>query len=582
MAAPWGFFVLIAFWLPWKAAISQDTGLAPESPEVQAIIQKGAEFLRRAVLNGLPPEAPPPSAPGGAQGLPGNPMSTYGGDSSWGPEMLAALVCFHATGSENDPAVAKVVAKSIGKIDGKQLMFHGDGAIDIPISIIFLSEVNLDRHRSQVQAAMQFLLDNQLSNGAWNRLSTTTESLGEDGKIRNSVSDAPNAVQNDLADLEATQFVVYSLWYAKQAGIPYPQESLIKATRWLLRTKNQQPNVGRWAPSTALGGVKNKGDVRNSRDMARVSALIACADALGLKLTDSRVGDELPTAFRLAPKGDDASSTSLVGLQAEIRTAISTFEREFTPKLPFNDALQRAYALYSFERMHAFRDHNLNRSLMRKVPWYGTIVKTAKDSQSGDGSFGSGAARFSDTALMCLALQRGLRFRPANEGLLNGGRGLPGDSSAVSIRGNRVISLHLDEIKKAIADIFSADDDRIWDLLEGSESPLLSNDQAVAAQQMAAVRRALTADDYLQRRKAIRVLAREHNLDNAPLLIYALSDPDREVVIFAEEGLRRISRRLDSPSIRENASDEERARVIEGWKKWYRNLRPDAIFIHGA
>src|SRR5204863_5072818 len=116
-------------------------------------------------------------------------------------------------------------------------------------------------------------------------------------------------------------------------------------------------------------------------------------------------------------------------------------------------------------------------------------------------------------------------------------------------------------------------------ILEQSTGSLLDSTPENRAAQLAKLRTTLIDGNFSERRSAIKVLATDDNLDNAPLLIFALSDPDMEVVRGAEAGLRRISRRLASAEIPENSSKEDRDKRIETWKTWYRNLRPDAIFL---
>ena len=71
-------------------------------------------------------------------------------------------------------------------------------------------------------------------------------------------------------------------------------------------------------------------------------------------------------------------------------------------------------------------------------------------------------------------------------------------------------------------------------------------------------------------------LGRSRQLDNVPTLIYALTDPDSQVVTAAIDAWRYISRQpRGSPG---TIIDDELGRkaAIDYWKKWYLTIRPQA------
>ncbi len=70
--------------------------------------------------------------------------------------------------------------------------------------------------------------------------------------------------------------------------------------------------------------------------------------------------------------------------------------------------------------------------------------------------------------------------------------------------------------------------------------------------------------------------AKRADLDNVPALIYALTDPDREVVIEARKALERISRNPVGYGPKDDYNEEQRRNAVEKWKAWYLSLRPDA------
>jgi len=77
---------------------------------------------------------------------------------------------------------------------------------------------------------------------------------------------------------------------------------------------------------------------------------------------------------------------------------------------------------------------------------------------------------------------------------------------------------------------------------------------------------------------AVRALAKTRNFDNVPTLIYALTDPDRQVMCEARDALRRLSRRPGGFGLPDRPSESGRLAAIKAWKQWYLAVRPDAEF----
>jgi HEAT repeat protein len=108
---------------------------------------------------------------------------------------------------------------------------------------------------------------------------------------------------------------------------------------------------------------------------------------------------------------------------------------------------------------------------------------------------------------------------------------------------------------------------------------VLSKNPQERAQQAARLSRLLDSDNALARRLAARLLGRSEDLTMVPDLIYALTDNDSEVPKLAEEGLRLLSRHLNTVHLKQNPTDEQKAAAVRYWKQWYLGLRPDFVFI---
>jgi HEAT repeat protein len=106
----------------------------------------------------------------------------------------------------------------------------------------------------------------------------------------------------------------------------------------------------------------------------------------------------------------------------------------------------------------------------------------------------------------------------------------------------------------------------------------LEADEATLDRQAVRLRKLAGSPAPEARLAAVQALVRARDLDNVPTLIYALSDPDPEIVATALEGLRFVSRKfegLGGSSIRDEAS---RNAAIDRWKSWYLSVRPEATF----
>ena len=92
--------------------------------------------------------------------------------------------------------------------------------------------------------------------------------------------------------------------------------------------------------------------------------------------------------------------------------------------------------------------------------------------------------------------------------------------------------------------------------------------------------RGLISDrNYFKRLLAVQLLARQQEMDNVPALIYALGDPDLRICDAAHNGLRLISRKLDSIKLNGEPGYAEYQRLKEEWTEWFLRIRPGAVLL---
>ena len=68
-------------------------------------------------------------------------------------------------------------------------------------------------------------------------------------------------------------------------------------------------------------------------------------------------------------------------------------------------------------------------------------------------------------------------------------------------------------------------------------------------------------------------------MDNVPILIYALTDPDPRIMREAQAGLRLTSRKFDGLELPANPQKAEVEALVGRWKTWYKSVRPEAALI---
>jgi len=87
-----------------------------------------------------------------------------------------------------------------------------------------------------------------------------------------------------------------------------------------------------------------------------------------------------------------------------------------------------------------------------------------------------------------------------------------------------------------------------------------------------------TSGKALKELKNGRVRAQETK-KNLPALIYAMGDPDVRVCMEAHNGLRLVSRKIDSITVPEKPSLSDFQLAKERWVSWLLKLRPDAELL---
>jgi hypothetical protein len=166
------------------------------------------------------------------------------------------------------------------------------------------------------------------------------------------------------------------------------------------------------------------------------------------------------------------------------------------------------------------------------------------------------------------------------EGVLLGGMGLPKNTADIQEKDGKVVETPLaGTIEELVETIEKAEKPELERLAESQARWKLDSDVTKRSGEIAKLRAIVASGNFESRFLAVRALGRVRELDNVPLLIYALSDPDMRVVREADKGLRFVSRKLDGVGIPEEPKPRDAKNGIAAWKAWYQSVRPTAEFL---
>ena len=237
--------------------------------------------------------------------------------------------------------------------------------------------------------------------------------------------------------------------------------------------------------------------------------------------------------------------------------------------------------MYAFERHQSFKQAVGNKGFLIDN-WYDQIARHLLKTQNKTGGWHSRCGEACDTAFSVLFLIRSTRQSLIKAGYfgagtLVGGRGLPIGGGDLDLRMGRITT----RPRKGPADeLLGMMDDpnhpTFLAAIRGFEKLTEEADVELLNKHAARLHRLARGANADARIVAVKGLARSRNLDNAPTLIYALSDPDARVATAANDGLVALSRKTRGAGELGESGSEQRAAMIAQWKQWYLVIRPDA------
>lgn len=512
---------------------SQAQEFSPESPEVKALITKGLKFLE----------------------------SQY--DYRPGGEALVGLVYLKSGAPITHPRVQKAIEKireSLSKPDPFALV---DEMYTPCVELLFFTAADPKQFRSEIDQLLAYLITHQKPHGGWGYTNRPT------------------------GDTSMTQYAVLALWELSQIGIEVPVDVWERVANWLLRTQDPSGTFGYQGHDPGNFQRVAQRDLRHSMAVAGLGSVFICAHHLGLGGNAQRNTDISTALSRVEKEQGNKARRKLTSKvdASKVQAAQADGDQWMHANyaIPPSSGGYIHYFLYTLERYESFRE--LERGTVEeKYAWYDDGVRYLTRTQRPDGSWVSAANNVIDTAFATLFLLRSTQKSLGQAGLLAagtliGGRGLPKDLAGVQLRNGEIVAKPLSgPAEKLLSVLDNPADPAYLAAVEGFRELTLEADEATLSRQAVRLRKLAGGPEPEARLAAVHALARARDLDNVPILIYALSDPDPQVVATALEGLRFVSRKLGGLGDAPIRDEPTRRAAIERWKNWYRTVRPEATF----
>ncbi len=459
----------------------------------------------------------------------------------------------------------------------------------IGTSIIFLSEVSPVRDFGTIQTFVAELRRIQKPAGGW------------------------GYVNQQPGDISQTQYGVLGLWSAANVGVDAGLAPMEKVARFLVRVQDPKGGWGYQANDPGPGATKRivQFEVSHSLTAAGLGSLYVAADYLGFsKATEGDDKEdfeveyiELPPVFIPVIEDDEnakkrkkrkrvryRSKMAFSPMQAAMNDGSAWFDRLFR----YHVEGWQYYYMYALERCFSFREF-LSGHFEPEPDWYNGGVDFLASKQTAKGAFGRAGAEncgpYVGTAFGVLFLLRSTRDTiqrvTKNSGQYRGGYGLPDDASEVRLTSDfkvqaPKVTVAMDEIMQMLEGNDEETAQRFDDIVSHPDAYAIGEmDPKKSREFTQRMRRVLRSGSWQARILAARMLGRQGDLDNVPILIYALTDPDPRVVAEAWKGLRLTRRELFSDD-KEPPDPSDRAAIeeeVDRWKTWFRGIRPDAAFI---
>ena len=436
----------------------------------------------------------------------------------------------------------------------------------VGLGLLFLCELDTKKYAKNIQTYLAELYRRQRDFGSW-----TYDGSGS-------------------GDTSQSQYGVLALWMAHRHGFDEQEieQRLARACNWLIRTQDPAGGWGYHGRDPSTFNRLTQSGIRLSTTAAGLGSLYICGSVLGLGAAvdeSAPLPGDLPALVPVVERQAAKARTQAIDLMHYNRTQRDG-NRWVHAHYKIEQELWPYYCMYALERYYSFREIAEGRKDDSPF-WYNDGVGWLMLQQGSDGAFKVGQKLNSGTdaatafAILFLIRSTKKSLGGLNEGTLRGGIGLPSNESKMALYGGRIVSA---DVSKSLSDLLGALEDQetteLTDLIRFSRDlEIVVDDPDAYLTQIEELRRMASHTSYEVRHVAVRALAKTRDMDNAPTLIFALSDPDPRVALEAHEGLKFLSRKFEGFEMEADASPAQRSAAILKWKEWYQSIRPNARLL---
>jgi len=530
--------------------LDAQTTYTPDSPKVEAMVTSALKYLHTA-------------------------RGTDERNCLVALSIVQASKRYMAAVPDGDKFVNEVVKSVRRGVNGGGLLNHKE--VYYPcLALILLCEMDDVLYRPEIDKLIAAFEAQQLPNGGF-------------------------AYRNQTAwDTSQTQFVALAYFVARQHRLNVSVESSKRILEFMMAVQNNR--TWTYSPSDRQN--------RISIHAACSGTVYLLSDLLQLQPRVKKVGkrriqgfgEELPPSISIfipetSPDGssDDQGQWRGEGPLADVnkrnlsevkQKANAHFEQVFT----YNTRNWPFYYIYALERYAYFREQaegSVGNGALRR--WYDEGVELMASIQKEDGSFPAGPERNSPAnvntafAVMFLVRSSEILSLPPSSSSLAGGNDLASlkGQKLKQLKGGKIqsseASQNLNELLDSLNQDLSAEQlATLTETLKTAIRDYQDRPETSRGEAQSFLRSLVKDKNYYKRLIAVRFLAAEQDLDNAPALIYAMGDPDVRICIEAHNGLRLISRKIDSIGLPEKPNRSDLTTTKEQWASWYTKLRPDA------
>jgi hypothetical protein len=430
------------------------------------------------------------------------------------------------------------------------------------LAIIFLCELSARQHTREIEWYLARMKARQMSHGGWGYVGYST------------------------GDTSQTQYAALSYWEANRHGFNVDGASVEKLADWLLRTQGPDGCWGYQGQLSPTFEPVPQNETNCSMLAAGLGSTYICVHLFGEtpfsspSLATAGKADPLPSALRPVGGANDPRDVQKIRPQkTDLSKVFTTIERAHAwmeKNYEIDIGIKRYYYLYGLERYKSFQEV-LEGTAEKEPKWYNDGFEFLAKDQKADGSWTGYCGALCDTAFATLFLLRSTQKSlgiDLDEGTLLSGRGLPRNLARAKMRNGQLI---IEQVHTKVDQLLTMIDDNAAVLDELARDPSQLIVEQVDEKSARQLQQLVRGGEPEVRLLAVRALARSGNLDYVPSLLYALTDPDPQVVLEARDGLRFISRNFRGYGPPDDFTDQQRYQAIDAWKQWYKSIRPNVV-----